>query len=472
MNIWEILGLQPGADTKAIRAAYAQKAKIHHPEDDPAGFMRLRAAYKEALWQASRSPNTLPPDLFWGDEPAELSDFLPVEFDFSANDLPEAEEAGGSKEGAAFDFSAIDRAAADLYEEEKALADRVIGEMAALNRAKERLDAKAWEALLSGPEMDALVRSEYFAWAFLDFLEATSPPCVVDGKLVAPLNVQLVAPLCRALRDHWYGTALWGEFDRVMDESGPFYHGIARRSAKPWAALKQVFRLRFFSYILPCALIALTLFLSELPASLADGLFAEASNATELLEAHLAWYRVDYWGHLGAGGLFILFAGAVFFFCKRIGRPLNAPGKGMWVLSAMVVCIFTLQTALEPSGFTEEIRADLAAIESGALETMTIVLWLDREHERFTVLSGPMSGRRPDTVYRMLFTGDPAGAPIHFPTGLSPGYLRELAADARYRLAGGEETLRAFEIRYTPGARLVVEATPLIIDSHESWTMA
>ena len=52
-NMWEILGIEPGADIKSIRAAYAEKVKEHHPEDDPEGFMRLRTAYKTAIQLAS-----------------------------------------------------------------------------------------------------------------------------------------------------------------------------------------------------------------------------------------------------------------------------------------------------------------------------------------------------------------------------------------------------------------------------------
>lgn len=47
--IWEELGIDATGDARAIRKAYAQRLKQVHPEDDPEGFKRLRAAYEAAL---------------------------------------------------------------------------------------------------------------------------------------------------------------------------------------------------------------------------------------------------------------------------------------------------------------------------------------------------------------------------------------------------------------------------------------
>jgi hypothetical protein len=49
MDIWQELGIEPSGDRAAIRRAYAERLRRVHPEDDPEGFQRLRAAYEAAL---------------------------------------------------------------------------------------------------------------------------------------------------------------------------------------------------------------------------------------------------------------------------------------------------------------------------------------------------------------------------------------------------------------------------------------
>lgn len=48
-SIWNILGIEPTNDKKAIRRAFAAQSKLHHPEEEPAYFATLNQAYKAAL---------------------------------------------------------------------------------------------------------------------------------------------------------------------------------------------------------------------------------------------------------------------------------------------------------------------------------------------------------------------------------------------------------------------------------------
>lgn len=53
---WQVLGLAPTDDVRAIKRAYAACLKRCRPEDDPEGFARLRGAYEMLLAQASARP--------------------------------------------------------------------------------------------------------------------------------------------------------------------------------------------------------------------------------------------------------------------------------------------------------------------------------------------------------------------------------------------------------------------------------
>ncbi|MDQ0047791.1 tetratricopeptide (TPR) repeat protein [Paenibacillus polymyxa] len=55
MDIWTVLGVTSTSDLRMIKRAYAQKLKLTHPEDDPAGYQRLREAYDQAMRIAKSS---------------------------------------------------------------------------------------------------------------------------------------------------------------------------------------------------------------------------------------------------------------------------------------------------------------------------------------------------------------------------------------------------------------------------------
>jgi hypothetical protein len=46
---FQVLGIAPDADERAIKRAYAAKLKTSRPDDDPEGFQRLNEAYRDAL---------------------------------------------------------------------------------------------------------------------------------------------------------------------------------------------------------------------------------------------------------------------------------------------------------------------------------------------------------------------------------------------------------------------------------------
>lgn len=54
MNIWNVLGINETKDKDAIKEAYRGKLKGVNPEDNPEGFMELRSAFEEAMYEADK----------------------------------------------------------------------------------------------------------------------------------------------------------------------------------------------------------------------------------------------------------------------------------------------------------------------------------------------------------------------------------------------------------------------------------
>ena len=57
MDKWEILGIEPTHDVKAIRKRYSELVKLYHPEDQPEIYQQIVEAYQSALREA-RSNST------------------------------------------------------------------------------------------------------------------------------------------------------------------------------------------------------------------------------------------------------------------------------------------------------------------------------------------------------------------------------------------------------------------------------
>lgn len=59
MSIWNTLEIEPTDDISVIKKAYAKLLKIHHPEDDPEGYQRLREAFDQAVKSAKNMKDKL-----------------------------------------------------------------------------------------------------------------------------------------------------------------------------------------------------------------------------------------------------------------------------------------------------------------------------------------------------------------------------------------------------------------------------
>lgn len=56
-DLWNVLGIEPTGDKRAIKRAYAKMGQVFHPEEHPEEFQLLRRAYESALEYASGEPH-------------------------------------------------------------------------------------------------------------------------------------------------------------------------------------------------------------------------------------------------------------------------------------------------------------------------------------------------------------------------------------------------------------------------------
>lgn len=115
--MWDILGIEPTNDIKAIKKAYAGLAKQYNPEEHPEEFQRIHTAYRQAVEYAkhfsgrmtSNEPSSLL-DFSEMGKPSEKSDNEPSDaFDFGDVNTSKGSELNNdeSKEPE-FDFGDID----------------------------------------------------------------------------------------------------------------------------------------------------------------------------------------------------------------------------------------------------------------------------------------------------------------------------------------------------------------------------
>lgn len=131
---WQLLGIAPTEENRAIRVAYAARLKAIDPESDPQAFIRLRNAYERVVAAAAPpvatpAPGTLPP-LASVDAPADAA--------------PAPEESAGQRHA---------RAILDL------LSNGDVGRPWLPPEAQEALISH-WRALVTDPRMERLDYSD------------------------------------------------------------------------------------------------------------------------------------------------------------------------------------------------------------------------------------------------------------------------------------------------------------------------
>lgn len=178
MNCWKILGIEKTDDKRAIKKAYAMKARELHPEEHPEEFRELHEAYEYALRYANNAPKSRieapaekpkeETDIF--DSLDEYEPEAPVEIheEVSESDLFDsiteaaaaapAEETEQRQEELKIDFDEIlEQDAISYFEKVVALTQKSLDELEKLYKKKKR-KFKAW---------NEVCKSDYFCEAGL-----------------------------------------------------------------------------------------------------------------------------------------------------------------------------------------------------------------------------------------------------------------------------------------------------------------
>jgi len=185
MSIWQILDIASTNDIAAIKKAYSKKLKQHHPEDDPAGYQRLREAYDTAIKLASRqAKQKAVPEL---DDPAPLT-------------IPEHPEP----------FQPLQpirpiqpvRPTPDIHEQTEQLIEKAV---AIYSDFQARIDLNRWTELLNSDALWDIRHKQIVGRRFYHFLQ--------EHRLL-PKNVWLLIESCF----HWKADLDDSEPDAFMKE--------------------------------------------------------------------------------------------------------------------------------------------------------------------------------------------------------------------------------------------------------------
>lgn len=144
--MWSILEIEPTADVREIKRAYAALAKKYNPEEHPEEFKRLHNAYRAALRYARSANSETEPE-------SEAADFIPKS-DNSAN-----------RESADFDFSAVDILPGYKLSAEKRMEKLLSVISKIIDDEEKRNSLPEWRRLFGKEDFDVMYDNAEFRFA-------------------------------------------------------------------------------------------------------------------------------------------------------------------------------------------------------------------------------------------------------------------------------------------------------------------
>ena len=154
MKCFEILKIEPTKDIKIIKKAYAKEIRLHHPEDDEEGYMKVRSAYEEAMAYAKGNNK----HLFSGKITTNNNSYgeIHIENKSFVNDKEE------------FDYNFID----DYYNNSVNMYNNAIKEFETIyNSISTRHDEREWKKALLKLDIKKVNGSREIQEKFVEFFE-------------------------------------------------------------------------------------------------------------------------------------------------------------------------------------------------------------------------------------------------------------------------------------------------------------
>lgn len=213
MAWWEVLGLEPDADTRSIKRRYAQLLKSHRPDEDPEGFQRLHEAYEAGLHNLERPCRPL------------FSE--PVTSEASAGSRPEREPARvhqGEREASSGPAAASGHAAPVLLGLSTGGLDRLLSEAEYRQQRPAFEQAVLAQCLAAGSEGQALVDWALLRLGWFAAGDTLSPQAL--DRLALRLAERTLEELCACLGERG-SKVLLERLDAALRQ--PWLQGLDRR---------------------------------------------------------------------------------------------------------------------------------------------------------------------------------------------------------------------------------------------------